>query len=293
MARLDGWRVWVTSALLAACAGCTVPPSTSDTGPTTTTLGADPVLAFDQGDFVWLADEAGSWQLARGERPAWSPDGARVSYLRDGDLFVVGVDGAGEQQLTDTPEEEHEHAWSPDGTQLVYVRPDGEGFDELWIVDDDGSSPQPITEMNSLLDSPHWGAAGIVFEDKGVEPWALRLLSAPGSSPQLFAQHDIYLNDPHWSFDGQLIVLSGFVTNDNQEIFTLTPDGLTLERLTDRPGDDDEGSLSPDGSVVLFESDRSGLLDLWVMQPDGSDPIRWLDQAPDQPRRRPTWRPGP
>lgn len=54
--------------------------------------------------------------IAADGRPAWSPDGRQIAFLRfagnDVDVFVVGPDGSGLRQITQTPDrEEAPHYW--------------------------------------------------------------------------------------------------------------------------------------------------------------------------------------
>ncbi len=61
------------------------------------------------------------------ECPRWSPDGSRLAFTGtnapvEGDIFVVGVDGQGLTNLTNTPDDATESAvsWSPDG-RIAFV----------------------------------------------------------------------------------------------------------------------------------------------------------------------------
>ena len=58
------------------------------------------------------------------------------------------------------------------------------------------------------------------------------------------------------------------------DIWTSTPDGGDLHRLTDTPGYDAESTLSTDGRWILFTSVRDGDLDLYKMHPDGTEVTR-------------------
>jgi Tol biopolymer transport system component len=58
------------------------------------------------------------------------------------------------------------------------------------------------------------------------------------------------------------------------DIFTARPDGSDLQRLTDHPGYDAEGTLSPDGKWIVYTSLDGGDLDLYKMHPDGSGRTR-------------------
>ncbi len=54
------------------------------------------------------------------------------------------------------------------------------------------------------------------------------------------------------------------------DIWTSKPDGTDLQRLTDAPGYDAEGTMSTDGRWLLFTSVRNGDLDLYKMHMDGT-----------------------
>ena len=58
------------------------------------------------------------------------------------------------------------------------------------------------------------------------------------------------------------------------EIYTATPDGSNLTRLTHSPGYDAETTVSTDGRWLVFTSDRDGDLDIYKMHPDGTDVTR-------------------
>ncbi len=66
---------------------------------------------------------------------------------------------------------------------------------------------------------------------------------------------------------------------DDYDIWSVKPDGSDLQRLTDSPGYDAEGTLSPDGRTIVFTSERDGDLDLYLMNVDGSN-VRRLTTEP-------------
>ena len=55
--------------------------------------------------------------------PVWSPDGAQIAWLRDGDIWIMNVDGSNQHPITSTPEPEGQLDWQ--AVQGHYVRPAG------------------------------------------------------------------------------------------------------------------------------------------------------------------------
>lgn len=63
--------------------------------------------------------------------------------------------------------------------------------------------------------------------------------------------------------------------NGARNIYTITPDGTALTRLTDSPADDDSPAWSPDGARLAFVSNRDdGYDEIWVINADGSAPTQ-------------------
>jgi len=57
---------------------------------------------------------------------------------------------------------------------------------------------------------------------------------------------------------------------DNYDIYSSKVDGRDLQRLTNTPGYDAEGTISPNGRMIVFTSLRDGDLDLYSMKIDGT-----------------------
>jgi TolB protein len=62
------------------------------------------------------------------------------------------------------------------------------------------------------------------------------------------------------------------------DLYTSTPDGKDIKKLTDSPGYDAEATVSPDGKKIIFTSERSGDLELYSMDIDGKN-IKQLTDA--------------
>jgi dipeptidyl aminopeptidase/acylaminoacyl peptidase len=216
---------------------------------------------------------------------AWSPDSRRVAFARrvrdeayeeederrraprrfdrvffkldsvgwTGDrrkhLFVVGVDGEDERQLTEGDCENDGPAWSPDGSRIVFAsmrgaRWDVELADALYEleVDRDGAEPRRLTqpdESGSLASfSPDGSFIAYVHErEDGTEPHhsQIAVMRADGSDRRvLTASLDRQCapyplgREPAW--DGDRVAF-GIEDGGNVHLYTVAADGSSAPEL--------------------------------------------------------------
>jgi dipeptidyl aminopeptidase/acylaminoacyl peptidase/CubicO group peptidase (beta-lactamase class C family) len=55
--------------------------------------------------------------------PTWSPDGARLAFLREGQVHVLAADGGEPEQITELPLGAGAPVWSPHGDRLAFTAP--------------------------------------------------------------------------------------------------------------------------------------------------------------------------
>ena len=90
------------------------------------------------------------------ETPAWSPDGMRLAYFRNGSgdpLFVADRTGADPRQIfLDHQKDTHSHnpVWSPDGQWIYFVH----GVDvnenmDIWRIRPSGEAPERLTDQHA------------------------------------------------------------------------------------------------------------------------------------------------
>lgn len=102
--------------------------------------------------------ESGDWS----GYPDWSPDGARLVYVRfenfEQEIAVVNADGSNTTPLTDDDFTDYTPAWSPDGTRIVFASlRDGTTRRGLYVMNGDGSAITRLSPPDSGGSEPSWG----------------------------------------------------------------------------------------------------------------------------------------
>jgi Tol biopolymer transport system component len=262
--------------------------------------------------YVVNADGSGLRLVARdasiAAAPAWSPDGRKIAFQRDG-IHVVNADGSGLQRLTSGGRP----SWSPDGQKIAFERlvkpvqwttPNGPDSD-IFVVSADGSRLQNLTTRNPKPEgSPAWSPDGrkIAFRRVvgivrcgtggcGPAESDIFVVNADGSGPRnLTRTPTVDLDSPTWSPDGQKIVFQRRAKGENWEIFAIDADGSGQRNLTRNRSHDLDAAWSPDGRTIVFRTSRHGKWELYVMNADGSGQRR-LTRTPAANESRPSWSP--
>ena len=82
--------------------------------------------------------------------PMWSPDGTRILFTRqdadnrDFDVYVIGADGSGLQQLTTSTGTDGHATWTADGAEIFFMSSRTGFKDEAALYD---YSPQPYAQI--------------------------------------------------------------------------------------------------------------------------------------------------
>ena len=91
-----------------------------------------------------------------------------------GEIFVVGLDGRGRQNLTRSAATESELVLSPDGRRIAYVRSEGVRG-QIWVMNVDGSGQRRLTSGGDWEFGPQWSPDGhrlayMVWDDSACTP---------------------------------------------------------------------------------------------------------------------------
>jgi hypothetical protein len=166
--------------------------------------------------------------------PTWSPDGSRIAFIRNSDVFVMNADGSGSTNLTtglaasaDMP------AWSPDGSQIAFL-----ASNQIWLVAP-GGTPGPTQLTTGSIGNrggPSWSPDGSRLA-YGVGPasvGSIWTVNRNGSGEARLVGGLVEVWEISWSPDGTKI---GFIqdTGTNpavqEELFTVNADGTGVTQL--------------------------------------------------------------
>lgn len=214
----------------------------------------------------------------------FSPDGTRVAYVREKNIYVQELRGMGVTALTDTGsasiingtgdwvnEEELDirdgFRWSPSGESIAFWQFDTSGVREFHLIDNTAGSypsiasfPYPkVGEKNSAT------RLGVV----GVGGGAVRWLAVPGDP------REHYLPHMEWTPDGNQLLVQQFNRLQNTNLVMLADPGTgearTIMAETDPAWLENENPVRwlGRGGELLWLSERDGWRHAYVAGVDG------------------------
>ncbi|MFQ5550081.1 MAG: BamA/TamA family outer membrane protein [Gemmatimonadales bacterium] len=235
-----------------------------------------------------LAGELGTGNL--NIAPAISPDGSRIVFMSEKDLFSIELflattdSGTILRKLTRTAFDSHFEslqfinsagAWSPDNRHFV-LGTVAEGRPKLTIIDTETAEVVQDIQLDSLgeIFNPSWSADGDRIVFSAIVGGLSDLFVYDLGAEQLQRlTHDVFADlQPAWSPDGSQIV---FVTDrfgaDRDELrfgdYRLAMLDPSTGFITSLPSFDQGKNInpqfSPDGASIFFISDRDGISNIY------------------------------
>jgi len=255
---------------------------------------AIPTLLVPVGGRAFLSVGAGSLQELRGAAGGsdyrLSDDGHQVAFVREGELFVTGIDGSEARRLTTGAEDGLTHGlaefiaqeeldreagywWSPDSTRIAFVRADSRHIPKYPIVHQGGDSVEVEEHRYAFAGQPnaHVGL-GVVDVESGAVRWM-----------ELGPERDIYIARVAWRPDG--VLTAQVLSRDQRTLQLVAFDAATgaRELLIEHQGvpwlnlDHDTHFL--DSGEMVGTSEESGFRHISLYKP-GQAGARALTSGP-------------
>jgi Tol biopolymer transport system component len=189
--------------------------------------------------------------------PHWSPDGARVAYSANGNLFWRQADGSGEPvRLTTSSNTQAPSAWSPDGRELVFVDQTSAGQD-IWVLPlgEGGDAPRPWLSTRFNEAHPDWSPDGrwIAYDSDESGRSEVYVQPYPGPGARYAVSRDGG-SAPVWARDGrELFYLAR--TPDQQVTLMTVPVTTTPGFSTGTPTKLFQGRFITSGSSRSYDVD--------------------------------------
>jgi Tol biopolymer transport system component len=212
---------------------------------------------FPSPDRTWIAFDG----TPPGQRP-----------LSQFDIQVVRRDGTGRRTLVPSPDRETDPQWSPDGARISYVRlaeADEEDWRKSWIwsVRLDGTDAKRLVLGSNARWSPD-GKQLVFSAPTARSDGDLFVINADGSGLRRLLATPRLEWPSDWSLDGKKILFTRELLGGT-DVYVMNTDGSNVRRLTHARGEDFGGTWSPDGTRIVFTSKRFRLAHLFVMKANG------------------------
>jgi len=203
--------------------------------------------------------------------PGFSPDGKKVSFVRDGQIWICNIDGTGEEKLTDIPTEASGYKWSPDGKKLLFVSsvyPDCPDLNCDKLKDDDLEKSKVKAKIITGLMYRNWN---VWRDDKRSHLFLLNTDNKNLIDLTLNSKSDVppidlgSSNDYSFSPDNSEVALTTnldpvVAVSTNNDVFVTEVSDASgsnaspLKKISQSKGDDFMPQYSQDGKYMAFLS---------------------------------------
>jgi dipeptidyl aminopeptidase/acylaminoacyl peptidase len=240
--------------------------------------------------------------------PQWSPDGRRLAFVRDEEIWIVEADGSRLTRVVAKPAGGRDPRWSPDGRRLAYLSR-RRGWSQVWVIDApvprrgrpqrDPRPPdaRPLTPTGIDVEALEWASDGgriaitAQQDPDDLDSSQISIVDLATGATEIVAGRGSHDTGARWLADGSLLYVSD--AGGWFQVVRRSPEGRDRIVLTDGEREHGEPSgghgyaplPSPDGSRFVHIEVHDGLIDLVVRDlADGTPPKRGRGRPPKAPR---------
>ena len=207
--------------------------------------------------------------------PLWSPDGKKLAFISRRDdpgfqscgfscmrsLYIYDLENNQLEFIAD--QVGNYFSWAPDGLRLayqhVYSHETESGYQDIFIVNADGTNARNLTNHSSNNFNPMWSPSGdsiLFLSDRNyvtfVDSFETTLYVVDPDGLNLRALVDVLSAEFSWSPDGQQVVFSSNREKPATDVYVINMDGSDLQNLSNTQRYESDPTWSPDGKLIVF-----------------------------------------
>jgi len=163
----------------------------------------------------------------------WSPDGTKLAFSKNGDIYTSNTSGKNLKRLTKGYSIDVSPAWSPDGRQIAFTS-DRSGAPQIYVMSAGGGNLRKITSGGYNTDptwSPNSKINKIAYVNVSGSNANIFIVNPDGSGVKQLTSGTRRNETPSWSPDGHFITFSSN-RNVNSDIYMMYFNGENQVRLT-------------------------------------------------------------